>query len=54
MQARLGVPVVLATPWADVVDHRTTGFLKRGTLSDMGALADFATAIGLGLWRRPT
>lgn len=54
MQARLGVPVVLATPWADVASHKTTRFLQRGTLSDMGALADFATAIGLGLWRRPT
>lgn len=54
LQLRLGIPVVLAKPWADLQFNKNTAPLFRDGEPDPEALGDLTAAIGLALWKVPS
>jgi type IV pilus assembly protein PilM len=54
LQSRIGVPVAIGRPWADIEpNRRNASYFSEGKI-DPRVLLKVAPAVGLALWREPT
>lgn len=53
LQARVGVPVSIGRPWAEIERSRRNVEFFNGDQPDPKVLLSIATAVGLALWREP-
>lgn len=54
LQARIGVPVAIGRPWAEVEPNRRNSMYFSDGKVDPRVLLKIAPAVGLALWREPT
>jgi len=53
IQARVGVPVMIGRPWAEIEQNRKNSSYFRDGRTDPRILLSIAPAVGLALWREP-
>ncbi|MFM7089075.1 MAG: pilus assembly protein PilM [Candidatus Paceibacterota bacterium] len=53
IQARVGVPVMIGRPWAEIEQTRRNSIYFKDGRPDPKVLLSIAPAVGLGLWREP-
>lgn len=53
IQARIGVPVMIGRPWAEIEQTRRNSIYFKDGRPDPKTLLSIAPAVGLGLWREP-